>query len=450
MSASERATAARNTAEGPGFGVKRLLDQSMLLAMRIGGTAAKFLLAIYTARFLGLADLGIYGLLVGATTFVPALVGLGMTDWTVRRIVDLPRSHALPMVASCFSLTVALHLLLQPLAFAVNIVVGKPIPLEIMALCGAILLLENLAMQATDMLIARRRIFLGYFLHFLRLGFWPIPIMAIGLLFPETRTLEFLLLGWLAMLVVTWVILGALALQGGRWRLLRPQWDYLRKQLPGSFTLYVKDVSFAASNFLDRFLISLFLGLELTGVYTLFWSIGNVVNSLAVYGVLQSQLPHVIAAGQSENQTAFRALERRLQIEISSWAVLLALAAAIVTPILVPLLNQPLVQDYMPVFWFMLGATLLRVAAESYSYVLLALNLDRMIAVIAFVGALVSAIGNLVLTPLAGLWGAAAAYALTSGGLFAARFYVSRQAKVPAAAAGEVQSSVRQETPIAL
>ena len=62
--------------------------------MRATVTAVKFLLAIYTARYLGLADLGIYGLLVGATTIVPAIAGLGMTDWIVRKIVDLPSAQA--------------------------------------------------------------------------------------------------------------------------------------------------------------------------------------------------------------------------------------------------------------------------------------------------------------------------------------------------------------------
>ncbi len=398
--------------------------------MRAGGTTAKFLLAIYTARFLSLADLGIYGLLVGATTIVPAVFGLGMTDWIVRKIVDLPRAQALPMIASRLSLTLAIHLVLQPLAFAADILLGEPIPLPIAVLCGAILMLENLGSQAADMLIARRRIFLAYWLTFLRMGLWPIPVMVIGLLYPETRTLEALLLGWLAMLVVSWLILFGLLAPEQRWRHMRPRRDFLLQELHGSLTLYVKDVSSTVSAFIDRFLISAFLGLELTGVYTLFWSIGNVMHSLVVYGVLQAQLPPLIAAGQNADRTEFRALERHLRIEIGTWALLLALLIAIATPLLVPFLNQPLVQENMPIFWIVLGATLLRVAADGYGFVLLALNRDRAIAAIAIGGAVASAVMNLILTPMIGLLGAAAAYVITSGGLFTARFIVSRPASL--------------------
>ncbi len=324
---------------------RRLLSQLTLLVMRAGGTPAKFLLAIYTARYLSLSDLGIYGLLVGATTIVPAVLGLGMTDWVMRKIVDLPRTQALPLIASRLSLTLVMYLVLLPVALAVDVLLGAPLPVPIAILCGAILMLENLGAQATDMLITRRRIFLAYWLTFLRTGFWPIPVMAIGLLYPETRTLEALLLGWLAMLGVTWLILLGLVVPEGRWRHLRPQKDFLSQELHGSLTLYVKDVSVSVSAFLDRFLISAFLGLEMTGVYTLFWSIANVMHSLAVYGVMQAQLPHLIASGQNPDQSEFRTLERRLQIEMGSWMLVIALGVAIATPLFLPFLNQPLVED---------------------------------------------------------------------------------------------------------
>jgi O-antigen/teichoic acid export membrane protein len=414
---------------------RRLLGQLTLLVMRAGGTPAKFLLAIYTARYLSLSDLGIYGLLVGATTILPAVLGLGMTDWVMRKIVDLPRTQALPLIASRLSLTLAIYLVLLPIAFVLDVVLGEPLPLPIAMLCGAILMLENLGAQATDMLITRRRIFLANWLIFLRTGFWPIPVMAIGLLYPETRTLAVLLLGWLAMLGVTWLILFGLVLPEGRWRHLRPQRDFLSQELHGSLTLYVKDVSVSVSAFLDRFLISALLGLEMTGVYTLIWSIANVIHSLAVYGVMQAQLPHLVASGQNPDQSEFRTLERRLQIEMGSWMLVIALGVAIATPLFVPFLNQPLVEANLPIFWIVLAATLLRVAADGYGFVLLALKRDHAIAAIAVAGAVASAGLNVVLTPLAGLVGAATAYLITSGGLFAARFYYSRPAMFAEAAA---------------
>jgi O-antigen/teichoic acid export membrane protein len=419
---------ALNETPVPRWRWRRLSVQILLLGMRACVTGAKFLLAIYTARYLGLADLGVYGLLVGGVTIMPALAGLGMTDWTMRRIVDLPSSEALPLIATRLGLTLCIHLIVQPLTFVADIALGEPIPLRLAFLCGAILLLENLGTEAADMLIARKRVMLAYTLNFLRMGVWPIPVMAAGLLFPQTRTLDALLLGWIAMLILSWIILFGLVVTSDRWRHLRPQWSFLREALPHSIVLYVKDVSGTVNAFADRFLISLFLGLELTGVYTLFWSIANVVHMVALFGVVQPQLARLYAAGQSTDRGEFRSIERRLQIETGAWALLLAAGAVIATPFLIPYLGRPLLEAYLPVFWLILAATLIRVAADGYGFILLALHRDRAIATIAVIGALASAVMNVVLTPVAGLWGAAATFAITAGGLFAARFWLSRQA----------------------
>jgi O-antigen/teichoic acid export membrane protein len=207
---------------------------------------------------------------------------------------------------------------------------------------------------------------------------------------------------------------------------VRPQWELFLPQLSGSRALYVKDVSGTLSIFFDRFIISAFLGLELTGVYTFFWSITNVVHSLALVGMLLSQLPSLLAAGRKADKTEFRAVERSLQIEIGAWTLLLSLGVAVATPLLLPYLGRPLLENYLFVFWMILFATILRVAADGYGYALLALNRDTEIAIIAFIGAIASAVLNAILTPLAGLWGAATSYVITAAGLLAIRYYLTR------------------------
>jgi O-antigen/teichoic acid export membrane protein len=408
------------------FDRRRLATQLILLANRAVITGAKFLLAIYTARYLGLADLGTYGLLVAGTTIVPAIAGFGMTDWIVRRIVDLPSAQALPLMASRSTLTICVHLVVQPLLLLADVLLGQPIPLGLAALGGLILMLDNLNSEATDMLVARRHILLANGLTFVRAGLWPLLVIAVGLVFPQTRTLEALLIGWAAMLVLNSFILLGLLIQGGRWRHARPQWGLFLPQLAGSRALYVKDVSSTLSIFFDRFIISIFLGLELTGVYTFFWSITNVVHSLALVGMLLSQLASLLAAGRKADKTEFHAIERGLQIEIGGWTLFLSLGVAVATPLLLPYLGRPLLEDYLFVFWMILFATILRVAADGYGYALLALNRDSEIAMIAFVGALASAALNAILTPLFGLWGAATAYVITAAGLLAIRYYLTR------------------------
>lgn len=406
----------------------KTLGQLTLFALRAGSTGSKFLLAIYTARYLSLADLGIYGLLMAATVIAPAVGGLGLTDWIMRRVVDLPLREAIPIVASRSALTLLVQLIGQPLVFLGFALAGHPLPLSFAVLGGAIVLLETVSTEICDVMVARRHIFLAHWLGFLRQGFWPLPVIALGLLVPKARTLEMLLSIWCAALVLVWIILLLLLLQKGRWRYVRLVPRMLPVALRGSLLLYVKHVSGTVSSFADRFLISLFLGLELSGVYSLYWSMANVVHSLVVIGVLQTHVASLIEAAKERTGAGFRALERRLRREAGAWALVFALVVAIVTPFLISYLGRPLLKEHLPVLWLVLVATVLRIGADGYDYAIYAYHRDRAIATIAVGGALGSALLNVTLAPLMGLWGSALAYTFVSSALLAARYLVTRSA----------------------
>jgi O-antigen/teichoic acid export membrane protein len=406
----------------------RMLRQVTLFGLRAGATGSKFLLAVYTARYLSLSDLGIYGLLVAGTNIVPAVTGLGLTDWIVRRIVDAPTGQAIALIASRSALTILLHIVGVPLVLLGFAAVGQPLPLSLALLGAAVLLMETVANQIGDTLIARRRIFLSHWLGFLRQGFWPIPVIAMGMLVPQARTLDMLLRVWCAALSVNWLILFGLLLHNGRWRYVRLEVQQLPTALRGSFLLYIKDISGTFSAFADRFLISVFLGLELSGVYSLFWSVANVVHSLVVIGMLQTHIAPLISAAKDATGRKFRALERRLQVEATAWALTFGGGLAVMMPLFVPYLQRPQMQHYLPVLWLIMVATILRIGADGYAFAIYAFHRDRDIALIAVSGAIASAVLNVVLTPTAGLWGSAIAYVLTASGLLAARFLVCRAA----------------------
>jgi O-antigen/teichoic acid export membrane protein len=401
----------------------------ILMTLRVANTAAKFLLALYTARYLGLADLGVYGLLVGGTILTPALLGLGTSDWVVRQIVTMPHAQALAAITTRLALPVAMHAIAQPALWLVNAALGAPVSWTLMGLCGLILLMEHVANDANDLLIARGRALFANVLMFVRAGSWPLVVIAWGTLSPAARTLDFLLLGWIGGLTLLWLTLAVQVATGQRWRHLRLRWRWLLSGIPASLPFYIKDLTAAASLHLDRFLISLFLGLELTGIYTLFWSITNVVHNLAVYSVVHPQIPTLIAARERADDAAFQLAERRVLIDALSWTAALATGAALFVPILLPLLGRPALQENILVYFLILVATLMRIGADSYGFLLLALHRDNAIAVISVAGAMASAALNVALIPTLGLAGAALAYLLTGVGLLVVRFWVAGAGK---------------------
>ena len=147
--------------------------------------------------------------------------------------------------------------------------------------------------------------------------------------------------------------------------------------------LYVRDLSNMVNIFSDRFIISTLLGLELTGVYTLFWSIANVIYSVVVVGLLLTQVAPLVDAAKRGYAAVQRGQAPDPDRARRLGACCSPAGAAIVTPLLLPFLNRPLLQANLAVFWIVLLAMIMRIAADGYEFALLALQRDRAIAVVA-------------------------------------------------------------------
>src|SRR5258708_23517720 len=92
---------------------RQVFRQLVLFGLRGAGMAAKLALSLYMVRYLGLADVGFYGLLIGATTATPALLGFGLTAWIMRKLVNLPAAQAIPAVFTRLTLSLLTPLIVQ-------------------------------------------------------------------------------------------------------------------------------------------------------------------------------------------------------------------------------------------------------------------------------------------------------------------------------------------------
>lgn len=403
-----------------------LMTPLLLIAIRGLNTVSKFALSLYTARYLGLSELGIYGLLVAGTTILPAFAGFGTNDWIGRQAARSTLARVGPLMTTRLVLSVGFNLVLQVIAYVVNAVMGAPVPWPVLMLFSGVALLEHLSDDAAIMLTYRGHVLLSNVLFFLRAGLWPIGVIAIGLLVPSARTLEMLIAGWLAGLVLMWIVLAAFVTRRNAWRYVRLDTRLLTEGIPQSVPFYLKDMSVATNLYIDRFLVSLLLGLELTGVYTFFWSIANVIHNLSLSAIFLPYLSNLVRSAR-ESISEFRELLARVELRTVGFAVSLGVALIVALPFLIPYVGRPLLAEHLSVFWIIVAATLFRVGVDSYNYVLVALHHDRAIAIIALAAVPLSAALYAVLIPLFGLGGASLAYLFTGVLLIIPRLVLSRR-----------------------
>ncbi len=394
--------------------VVRAGSHLLLFALRGFSTVAKFVLALYTARYLGLSELGVYGLVAAATGIVPAVLGFGLTDWVARQVVVSGKDEALQKISARLAISILANLSFQPVFWIACLALGAPILPERIWLIAPIILFEHLALEVHDLLIARGHNTFTSVLQFIRAALWPIVVVTIGFLYPQTRTLENILLAWLLGLGLMFTIFTVWLLwqQSGplvRFAEMRTQIGFIRRSLP----LYMRDVATKSSLFLDRYLISLTLGLELTGVYVFFWSVASAMHGMVISVVGQPQAPKLIAAAARNDVSGFRQAQRKLRLETTAWTILLMVAAFVAVWILLPYLQRPALAAHFAVFPLILLAGCARVGADQYGFVLLALHRDRDILAASLTGVAASALLNIVLIPTCGIWGAALAFLLT-------------------------------------
>jgi O-antigen/teichoic acid export membrane protein len=420
-----------------------LVTPMVLIALRGLNTLSKFALSLYTARYLGLADLGIYGLLVAGVTVLPAFGGFGTNDWLGRSAARSDMAQIAPLFSAKLVLSLAFNLGLQALAYARNAAMGAPVPWPVMMIFSGVALLDHLADDVGILLTYRGHVLLANILFFIRAGLWPIGVIAVGLLVPAARTLEALIVGWLIGLVLMWIVLGVYGTRRGAFAHARPDWRLFTQGIPQSLPFYLKDISIAANLYLDRFLVSLFLGLELTGVYTFFWSMANVIHNLAVSAIFLPTMSKLVRSAK-ESMSEFRVLLHGVEWRTAGFAIALALVLIAVMPFIIPYIDRPLLAAHIPVFVIVVAATVLRVGVDSYNYVLLALHHDRAIAIMSMIAVPLSAALYTLLMPLYGLNGAAVAYLLTSLLLLAPRLILSRRS-LNIAFSSEVGTGSRKE-----
>lgn len=398
-----------------------------LVGLRAGNALSKFALSLYVVRYLGLSDLGVYGLFVAGVTILPAFAGFGTNDWIGRRAARTSFEAIAPLVFTRLGLSASFNVGLQVLAYALNHVLGTIVPWHTMLLCSAIVMLEHLADDIAIFLMYRGRAVLGHILLFLRAGLWPLFVIAAGILFPALRTLEALLAGWLGGLLVMWALLTVIAWRMRAWSHFRMDKELLTSGIRESVPFFLKDMSIAAGLYLDRFLVSTLLGLEASGVYTFFWSVANVLHNITLSAIFQPKVSAIIRTA-SEKPSAFRGVFHHAIRQTAGVALVFGVMLIAFMPLILPVLDKPQLSDMQLLFAIVIVATILRLSVDSYNYGLVALHLERLLAVLSIVAVPVAACLQFALIKMIGLYGAAWAYLLTGAIILAPRLWaIARQ-----------------------
>ncbi len=335
-----------------------LLRYLPLMLLRGSTIVLKFGLSFYVARYVGLSELGLYGLVVGATLVLPNFYRAGLTSSIARSLQDAEPAHMtqdlrhyLVWTLACYGLSLGLLPFIQRLDFITSL------HLNVYAV-WLIVLAEHLAADLALLLNNLYRSRAANVFGLVQTAVWVLPFIALGWWFPVLRSLPSLLAFWAA--GATLSVLGCASLFAHwPWR-AGPQLQraWFTNNLRASGFLYFSDLTGTLGQFVDRYLIAVLIDIEHAGIYTLFFQLANAIYTLVASSIVNIHRPKVLSAFQQGEEPTAMACLRALQKESLASMLALSLVTGVVFQFAAPLLKRPLVLAFLPLLWCTFAATL--------------------------------------------------------------------------------------------
>lgn len=346
-----------------------------IMGLRVTMLAGKFLLGLFIIRFLGLEAMGVYGLISGASAIVQMIMRGGVFSSLSRQAVNQPLQDLTLSLRFYGGGSLCLYALSTPFILAAGWHFGM---MEIAALTLIVIITEHICMDIFVLANNLHRPKLANILLSIQSASWIYIFMGLALVFPALRSLEWILAFWIGG--------GLLCLMISLWLVRSWPWaqaysapfdrSWFGSTMKSSWRIYAAEILNTLAIYLDRYLISLFFGLELAGIYVLFWQVTNAICNLVGAGVLQVYRPRLITAHQKQDEIEFRQLFKESAQRSFASTLGLGILAGATVPFLIGFTDHPLAMAHVPLLWFMLFSLLFRVGGDVCGYALYAQHRD--------------------------------------------------------------------------
>lgn len=397
-------------------------------SLRLGSLAIKLGLTLYMGRYLGLGELGTYGLVAACVAIAIPLLGFRFDYVVSRDIVDVSGfdlAHKMRDQLVFYGLSyLAMAVFLLALAFLNTGMFDASLILFILPLC----ILESLATITSSNLVSLKRPILANALFFMRASLWVLPVVAMGILEPSYRTANLIFSWWLGGVVLS-LFVTACSFRTLPWaEVLRSpvDWLWIRSGVKKCFFIWLGAVGAAAASNIDRFVVEFFMGRDFVGIASFYGSFIIAITSLLSSGIFSFGYPQLISLYKKNEQKQFLEATKKMTFQAVGAATLLCILIGIAVPILGDLFDRPEFSTNADVLWLMLLGIWLKSATESLHYVLYARHQDRAIWMGSLLLLAITFLGNVLLVSLFGFIGIGYSALLSAVFLCSWRIYYFR------------------------
>lgn len=388
------------------------------MALRILSMGGKFGLLFAMARAFSPELVGSFGLASTLITFAICITGLEFYVFTNRLFRQSNAAQRLDLLACQLSVSASVMCAIWLVSLTTP-VLQNLLPPRLVAFLLPLALLEYLGQELYRALVVFDRQLDAAVALFLRTGLW---CLIAGMYYlTGSGDFEFLFVVWLICDAAA-VAFGAARLSSEfQWRRLASQvisLPQIRRGLLAAMPFLLLSISLRTVEYIDRLFIDANVGKAALGIYTYYWSVASVIQSLLVVSVINVWLPRLMSLATDAHEQRlgmYRALLQRMSLGGAVLAVIAWFAARFAA-------TQFGDGKYLGnslVFALLILASFLAALAQAPQLSLYTQGRDKVVVGGGIAAGVLSITLNAILVPAMGLTGAAIAYLIGAAAMVA-------------------------------
>lgn len=396
------------------------------LSLRAITIGLKFVLIFGVSKYYSTEDLGLYGLFTTNISVLMFFVGFDFYTYAHRELLVSPISDRGKIVSHSLIFFLFTYLVVCPLSFFV--IFGSILPIKVMLWLYVLLVFEHLSQELFRILILFGNQYYANFLFFIRSSSWILPVLLYWYISEfQNLELDWIFLFWTLGSFVS-VILGAVKLR----QYLPPKpfqfttFDYgwLKSGMPVALKFLVGTLAFKVVEFSDRYFIDQYLDKETVGIYTLYYSFANVVQTLVFTLVIAEMYPKVTQYYLNGDFASFKSYRRLFERKV--WVISI-IAAILVFILIFPALNfigKLQFFSELETFALLLFAVFLLNVSFVPHYILYAFKMDTEVMICTVIAAVINITANFILIKSYGIVGTAISAVISYAFLLIVKYYL--------------------------
>lgn len=347
--------------------------------LRLSSLTLKLLLTLYMGKYLGLSDLGTYGLAAAYVAISIPILGQRLDYVVLREIVDLPELELASKMRDQAILYLSNYIGLIFIVVGCFILIPTSIDKSLAALITCLAILESFASITSANLVSIKRPILANLLFFIRSSLWVIPVICLGLYKNEFRTDNVIFIFWLGgvllSLIITFIIFRKLPWQ--KTKEIPVNWHWIITSIKSIWPIWLSGICAALATNLDRPIVENLLNRDLVGVLSFYASFVVAIYALLSNGIFQFGYPLLVDLYKKQKIQEFFALFRTMSLQASLSTAGMAIVIGIAIPYLGIHLDRLEFAEHAHVLWLMLFAAWIKGSSEGLYYVQYARHQDR-------------------------------------------------------------------------